>query len=325
MKHVLITGGAGFIGSNLANALIEKGCAVTVYDNLSTGFEENVSHLKSNAGFKLVIGDVMEREKLSAAMKGADTVFHLQANADVRGGTEKRRIDLEQNTIGTWNVLESCRENQIGKFFFASSATVYGEPKVFPTPEDSPLIQTSLYGASKLAGEAMAQAYAEYDEMDVIIFRFVSWTGPSYSHGVVRDFSAKLKATPDKLFILGDGAQRKSYLDVRDGIRALLHVAEHGQGRVQIYNVGHDEFLGVNDVARAVVEEWGLENVKFEYAGGERGWKGDSPFVLLDTSRLKALGWTAQIPIEQSIRDTVKSIRDTNLLGKQEISPLQNQ
>ncbi len=318
MKHVLITGGAGFIGSNLANALVlEKGCDVTIYDNLSTGFRENIAHLEGKPGFRFVTGDVLDREKLSEAMRGVDTVFHLQANADVRGGTEKRRIDLEQNTIGTWNVLESCRENGVKKFFFASSATVYGEPSVFPTPEDTPLIQTSLYGASKLAGEAMAQAYAEYDEMDVIIFRFVSWTGPSYSHGVVRDFSAKLKATPNKLFILGDGAQRKSYLDVRDGIRALLHVAEYGKGRVQIYNVGHDDFLGVNDVARAVVEEWGLENVTFEYAGGERGWKGDSPFVLLDTSRLKALGWKAEIPIEQSIRDTVKSIRETRLLERQ--------
>ena len=318
MKHVLITGGAGFIGSNLATALVlEQGCQVTVYDNLSTGFRDNLAHLQGQPGFRLVVADVLEREQLSAAMAGVDTVFHLQANADVRGGTEQRRIDLEQNTIGTWNVLESCRENQVRKFFFASSATVYGEPTVFPTPEDSPLIQTSLYGASKLAGEAMAQAYAEYDEMEVIIFRFVSWTGPSYSHGVVRDFSAKLKASPQKLLILGDGGQRKSYLDVRDGIRALLHVAKHGQGRVQIYNVGHDDFLGVNDVARAVVEEWGLENVEFEYAGGTRGWKGDSPFVLLDTSRLKALGWKAEIPIEQSIRDTVKSIRDSHLLERQ--------
>ncbi len=317
MKNVLITGGAGFIGSNLATALIGKGCGVTVYDNLSTGFAENLAHLEGKPGFTLVVGDVLEKEKLSAAMQGADTVFHLQANADVRGGTEKRRIDLEQNTIGTWNVLESCRENGVSKFFFASSATVYGEPSVFPTPEDTPLIQTSLYGASKLAGEAMAQAYAEYDEMDVIIFRFVSWTGPSYSHGVVRDFCAKLKADPKKLFILGDGAQRKSYLDVRDGISALLHVAEHGKGRVQIYNVGHDDFLGVNDVARAVIEELGLEGVEYEYAGGERGWKGDSPFVLLDTTRLKSLGWTARIGIERSIRDTVKSIVETRLLERQ--------
>jgi UDP-glucose 4-epimerase len=319
MKHVLITGGAGFIGSNLATALVvDRGCAVTVFDNFSSGFRENLEHLEGRAGFRIVEGDVMDRETLTAAMEAVDTVFHLQANADVRGGTEKRRIDLEQNTIGTWNVLESCRENGVSKFFFASSATVYGEPTVFPTPEEgTPLIQTSLYGASKLAGEAMAQAYAEYDGMEVIIFRFVSWTGPSYSHGVVRDFSAKLKADPTKLFILGDGAQRKSYLDVRDGIGALLHVADHGKGLVQIYNVGHDDFLGVNDVARAVVEEWGLENVEFEYAGGERGWKGDSPFVLLDTSRLKALGWSAQIPIEQSIRDTVKSIRETRLLERQ--------
>jgi UDP-glucose 4-epimerase len=317
MKHVLITGGAGFIGSNLAKALIGHGCKVTVYDNLSTGFRENLEMFRAEPNFRLIVGDVLERGTLTAAMKGADTVFHLQANADVRGGTENRRVDLEQNTIGTWNVLESCRENGVKKFFFASSATVYGEPAVFPTPEDTPLIQTSLYGASKLCGEAMAQAYAEYDEMDVIIFRFVSWTGPSYSHGVVRDFSAKLRANPKKLFILGDGAQRKSYLDVRDGINALIHVAEHGRGRVQIYNVGHDDFLGVNEVAKTVVDEWGLNDVEFEYAGGERGWKGDSPFVLLDTNRLKSLGWKAQISIQQSIRDTVKSIRDSRLLERQ--------
>lgn len=317
MKHVLITGGAGFIGSNLATALLKLGIRVTVYDNLSTGFRDNLSHLEISPDFRFFAGDVMDRTALSSAMKGTDTVFHLQANADVRGGTENRRIDLEQNTIGTWNVLESCRENGVRKFFFASSATVYGEPSVFPTPEDTPLIQTSLYGASKLAGEAMAQAYAEYDEMDVIIFRFVSWTGPSYSHGVVRDFCAKLKADPKKLFILGDGAQRKSYLDVRDGINALLHVAEHGKGRVQIYNVGHDDYLGVNDVARAVVEELALGDVTFEYAGGERGWKGDSPFVLLDTGLLKSLGWKARIPIEQSIRDTVRSIVETKLLERQ--------
>lgn len=318
MKHVLITGGAGFIGSNLAKALItQRDCRVTVYDNLRTGFRENVAELEASERFSFVEGDVLDREKLSAAMKGCDTVFHLQANADVRGGIENRRIDLEQNTIGTWNVLESCRENGVKKYFFASSATVYGEPEVFPTPENVQLIQTSVYGASKLCGEAMAQAYAEYDDLEVIIFRFVSWTGPSYSHGVVRDFSAKLKADATRLHILGDGRQKKSFLDVRDGIRALLHVADHGTGKVQIYNVGHDEWLSVTEVAQEVVHAWGLSNVTLEYAGGERGWKGDSPFVLLDTTKLKALGWQPEISIAQSIRDTVASIRETNLLEKQ--------
>jgi UDP-glucose 4-epimerase len=317
MKNILITGGAGFIGSNLAQSLVlELGLDVVVYDNLSTGFRDNLYNLDGNPGFRFIQGDVLDPHSLSLAMTGVDTVFHLQANADVRGGIENRRIDLEQNTIGTWNVLEACREHKVRKFLFASSATVYGEPNVFPTIEDTPLIQTSLYGASKLAGEAMAQAYAEYDQMDVIIFRFVSWTGPSYSHGVVKDFSAKLKSTPDKLFILGDGTQRKSYLDVRDGIRALIHAAQHGRGSVQIYNVGHDDVLEVSEVARIVADEWGLKDVKFEYAGGQRGWKGDSPFVLLDTTRLKSLGWAAKIGIEKSIRDTVKSIRETRLLER---------
>ena len=215
--------------------------------------------------------------------------------------------------MGTWNVLEACRSAGVKRYFFASSATVYGEPAVFPTPETEPLIQTSLYGASKLGGEAMAQAYSEYDDLQVVIFRFVSWTGPSYSHGVVRDFSAKLAKSPDRLLILGDGTQRKSFLDVRDGINGMLHAADHGKGRVQIYNVGHDEWLGVNKVAEIVVDALGLQGVAFEYGGGERGWKGDSPFVFLDTSRLKALGWSPAISIEQSIRDTVKSLQSAGL------------
>jgi UDP-glucose 4-epimerase len=314
MKHVLITGGAGFIGSNLARRLVaERGCKVTVFDNLRTGNLANLADIAGSPLYQFVQGDIMELDALKAAMAGVDTVFHLAANADVRGGQENRRVDLEQNTTGTWNVLEACRGAGVKRFFFASSATVYGEPELFPTPETVPLIQTSLYGASKLAGEAMAQAYSEYDDLQVIIFRFVSWTGPSYSHGVVRDFSGKLRQTPDRLHILGDGSQRKSFLDVRDGINGLLHAADHGTGRVQIYNVGHDEWLGVNDVARIVVDALGLPDVKFDYAGGERGWKGDSPFVLLDTTRLKATGWRPAISIEQSIRDTVKSLQAAGL------------
>jgi UDP-glucose 4-epimerase len=314
MKHVLITGGAGFIGSNLALRLVqERGCRVTVYDNLRTGHMANLAAIADSPLYQMVKGDILDLPALQEAMKGVDTVFHLAANADVRGGQENRRIDLEQNTIGTWNVLEACRTAGVQRYFFASSATVYGEPEIFPTPETVPLIQTSIYGASKLAGEAMAQAYSEYDNLQVIIFRFVSWTGPSYSHGVVRDFSAKLRATPDRLHILGDGSQRKSFLDVRDGIKGLLHAADHGTGRVQIYNVGHDEWLGVNEVAHTVVDALGMQGVTFEYAGGERGWKGDSPFVLLDTTRLKSLGWKPEISIQQSIRDTVKSLQAAGL------------
>lgn len=314
MKHVLITGGAGFIGSNLARRLVaERGCRVTVYDNLRTGNEANLAEISGSPLFRFVQGDILDLPFLTGAMAGVDTVFHLAANADVRGGEQNRRIDLEQNTIGTLNVLEACRANGVKRYFFASSATVYGEPEVFPTPETVPLIQTSLYGASKLAGEAMAQAVSEYDNMQVVIFRFVSWTGPNYSHGVVRDFSEKLRHSPNRLHILGDGSQRKSFLDVRDGISGLLHAADHGTGRVQIYNVGHDEWLGVKEVARVVVDALGLREVEFDYAGGERGWKGDSPFVLLDTARLKSLGWAPKISIEQSIRDTVKSLQAAGL------------
>jgi UDP-glucose 4-epimerase len=313
MEKVLITGGAGFIGSNLAARLLEEGRSeVVIYDNFSTGRRSSVMRI-SSPNLRVVEADVLDRGALDAAMRGVDTVFHLQANADVRGGTVNRRIDLEQNTIGTWNVLEASCAREVRRFFFASSAAVYGEPSVFPTPEDTPLIQTSLYGASKIAGEAMAQAYAEYFGLEVTIFRFVSWTGPRYSHGVVRDFCAKLMDDPRRLAILGDGTQRKSFLDVRDGLAALGIAVNQASGSKRTFNVGHDDCLDVATVARIVTDELGMTNVAFEYAGGKRGWKGDSPLVQLDTTRIKALGWSANISIEQSIRDTIRSLQADGL------------
>jgi UDP-glucose 4-epimerase len=239
-------------------------------------------------------------------MRGCDTVFHFQANADVRGGPERTRTDLEQNTIATWNVLEAMRLTGARTLVFASSATVYGEPAVFPTPESAALVQTSLYGASKAAGEAMAQAYAEYFGIRSLAFRFVSWTGPRYSHGVVFDFLAKLRRNPRELEVLGDGLQRKSYLDVRDGVAGIFTALEHAEGSKHVLNLGHDDFLNVLDLARIVIDELGLPGVAIRTTGGVRGWLGDSPFVHLDTSRMKELGWRASTPIPESIRATVR-------------------
>jgi UDP-glucose 4-epimerase len=307
--RAFVSGGAGFIGSHIADRLAQAGASVTIYDNFSTGQESFISHHAGNPRIRVVRADVLDSERLNKEMADCDFVFHLQANADVRGGIRETRVDLEQNTIATWNVLEAMRLNNIKHIVFASSATVYGEPQVFPTPERYAPVQTSLYGASKLAGEAMIQAYSEYFGIACYIFRFVSWIGERYTHGVIFDFVEKLRADPEALEVLGDGKQRKSYLDVTDGVNGIFHALQHAGERKNVFNLGHDEFMNVLDLADIVVAELGLKNVRYRTTGGERGWLGDSPFVHLDTGKLKALGWKPQISIEQGIRNTVRYLR----------------
>jgi UDP-glucose 4-epimerase len=309
IHRAFVTGGAGFIGSHVVDRLAQDGANVTIYDNFSTGQEEFVNHHTRNPKVRIVHADVLDGDRLKKEMARCDFVFHLQANADVRGGKQLTRIDLEQNTIATWNVLEAMRTNEIRHIAFASSATVYGEPNVFPTPESYAPLQTSLYGASKLAGEAMIQAYSEYFGITCYIFRFVSWIGERYTHGVIFDFVKKLRANTQVLEILGDGKQRKSYLDVTDGADGIFYAVQHAEERKNVFNLGHDEFMNVLDLAGIVVEELGLKGVRYRTAGGERGWLGDSPFVHLDTTRLKVLGWRPQVSIEQGIRNTVRYLQ----------------
>ncbi len=307
--RAFVSGGAGFIGSHIADRLAQDGANVTIYDNFSTGQELFISHHVGNPKIRVVRADVLDSERLNKEMADCDFVFHLQANADVRGGMRATRIDLEQNTIATWNVLEAMRLNKIGHIVFASSATVYGEPDVFPTPESYAPVQTSLYGASKLACEAMIQAYSEYFGITCYIFRFVSWIGERYTHGVIFDFVEKLRADPEALEILGDGKQRKSYLDVTDGVTGIFYALQHAGGRKNVFNLGHDEIMNVLDLADIVVAELGLNSVRYRTTGGKRGWLGNSPFVHLDAGKLKALGWKPQISIEQGIRNTVRYLR----------------
>jgi len=308
-KRVFATGGAGFIGSHIVDRLVKDGAEVTIYDNFSTGQEEFIAHHKGNTAVRVVRADVLDLKRLTEAMAGHDFVFHLQANADVRGGITDTRVDLEQNTIATWNVLEAMRVNGIRRIAFSSSATVYGEPAVFPTPESYAPVQTSLYGASKLAGEAMIQAYSEYYDMHCYIFRFVSWIGERYTHGVIFDFMKKLNSNPRELEVLGDGNQRKSYLDVVDGVNGIFYAIQHAKDKKNVFNLGHDDFMNVLDLAGVVTEEMGLKDVRFRTTGGERGWLGDSPIVHLDTTKLKSLGWKPQVSIEQGIRNTVRYLK----------------
>jgi UDP-glucose 4-epimerase len=314
-----VTGGAGFIGSHIVDRLLHDKHHVIVYDNFSTGQEEFIRHHYNNKDFQLIKGDVLDFDKLVQSTKGCDMIFHMSANADVKGGIKNTEIDFQQNTIATRNVLEAMRINSIKKIVFASSAVVYGEPKIFPTPENCELIQTSLYGASKLAGEAMIEAYCEYYGMQAWIFRFVSWIGERYTHGVIFDFMKKLSKNNKELEILGDGQQKKSYLYVKDGVDGIFYAMKNSNNKVNIFNLGHKDHMNVVKVADILCEELGLHNVKYRFSGGSRGWIGDSPFVHLDITRLQKLGWTPKISIEEGVKRTIKYLMDNHdLLGRRD-------
>lgn len=312
--RVFITGAAGFIGSNLADSLLEKRLAVTGYDNLSTGFPENLDKARQCAGFKMIQGDILDLPALTGAMAGCDFVFHLAANADVRFGTEHPRRDLEQNTIATFNVLEAMRANGIARIAFSSTGSIYGEPDVFPTPECASFpVQTSLYGASKLAGEGLIQAYCEGFGFTGWIFRFVSILGERYSHGHVFDFYKSLLANPRRLRVLGNGKQRKSYLYVQDCIDAMLVAIGKPQGKVNIFNLGLDEYCQVNDSIGWICEHLGVKP-ELDYTGGERGWIGDSPFIFLDCSRIRELGWKPKLKINEGVIKTLEYLQNNHWL-----------
>jgi UDP-glucose 4-epimerase len=306
--RVFVTGAAGFIGSNMVDRLLAAGHHVVGFDNMSTGQRRFLEGANAHPQFSFHQADLLDRENLSQAMKGAELVIHFAANADVRFGTLHPRKDLDQNTIATWNVLEAMREQGCKRIVFSSTGSVYGEPEIFPTPETCPFpVQTSLYGASKLAAEGLIQAYCEGFGMQGYIFRFVSILGERYTHGHVYDFWQQLFQHPDHLHVMGNGHQRKSYLYVQDCINAIFTAIERADGKVNIFNLGTDEYCEVNDSIGWIREYLGLQP-KLTYAGGERGWVGDSPFILLDCSRIRALGWKPQLTIKQAVLATIKFV-----------------
>ena len=303
--RAFVTGAAGFIGSNLVDRLLSEDHDVTGFDNFSTGLPEFLDQARRCARFRLVQGDLLDPDALNRAVAGADFVFHLAANADVRFGPDHPRKDLEQNTIATSNLLEAMRAHRVARIAFASTGSVYGEPEVFPTPETAPFpVQTSLYAASKLAAEGMIAAYAAAYGFQAWIFRFVSILGERYTHGHVFDFYKQLRAHPDRLDVLGDGRQRKSYLHVHDCVRAILMAIERAQEPVNILNLGTAEYCEVNDSIRWISERLGVKP-ELRYAGGQRGWVGDSPFIFLDCRRMRALGWKPELTIREGILRTV--------------------
>lgn len=309
-SSIVITGVAGFIGSTLCDRLLKDGYRVIGIDNFSTGQQRFLASAFANPNFSIFKIDLLDLESLKSAFAGGDLVYHFAANADVRFGTEHPRKDLEQNTIATYNVLEAMRANGIKRIAFSSTGSVYGEAEVIPTPENAPFpIQTSLYGASKLAGEGLIAAYCEGFGFQSWIFRFVSILGERYTHGHVFDFYQKLKVDPNRLAVLGNGTQRKSYLYIQDCIDAMLLAVEKAQDKVNILNLGVDGYCQVNDSIGWICEELGVKP-KLEYSGGDRGWIGDNPFIHLATQKIQSLGWQPTVSIREGVIKTVQFLKD---------------
>jgi UDP-glucose 4-epimerase len=309
IERVAVTGAAGFIGSSLVDSLLNQGIEVVGIDNFSTGRIEFLRNALENPKFRLLKKDLYLTENLFKDFIGLDAIFHFAANADVRFGPDKPSIDLEQNTIATHKVLEATRIAGVKKFIFSSTGSVYGEAVIVPTPEDAPFpIQTSLYGASKLACEGLISAYAESFGIQAWIFRFVSILGPRYTHGHVFDFYKQLLNHPGHLNVLGNGYQKKSYLHVLDCINAIHIAVNQGTSSVNIFNFGVDGYCEVRDSIGWITNELSLDP-QITFGSEPKGWIGDNPLIHLDVKKIQKLGWAPKYSIEESVRETVQYLR----------------
>jgi UDP-glucose 4-epimerase len=303
--NILVTGAAGFIGSNLCRQLLDSGHQVTGYDNLSTGKPHFLENLRQHPCFIFLHADLSDADRIAEACRGVDCVIHLAANADVKDGIHNRSVDIQQNIICTANVLEACVKHNVKKVLFSSTGSVYGEATQFPTPEHAEFpIQTSLYATSKLAAEGLVTTYAEYFKLRYTIFRFVSILGPHYTHGHVIDFVQRLSENPKELHVLGNGLQKKSYLHVEDCVRGVMLGLEHPGTDNQIFNLGHQEWITVRESIGFITERLGISPALY-YEDKKNGWPGDNPLILLDAAKIKALGWTPRFSIRDAVIDTV--------------------
>jgi len=309
-KSILVTGGAGFIGSHLVEAMLAEN-EITVLDNFSSGKREFLAPHHNNPNFHLIEEDLLLPGALEKALNGVDMVFHLAANPDVKLGAENTRVHLEQNVLATYNLLEAMRKTKVNHIAFTSTSTIYGEATTVPTPEDyGPLLPISLYGASKLACEALISSYCHTFEMQSWIYRFANIVGERGTHGVLVDFVRKLRESPRELEILGSGKQKKSYLEVKDCVQAMLHCVQNSDGQINVFNIGSEDSVDVTEIANIVALQMGLKHVQYCYTGGVdgRGWKGDVKVMLLSIEKIKMLGWTPEGGSAQAIETAVKAL-----------------
>ncbi len=315
-KSILITGGAGFIGSHLIDALLPEN-KITVLDNFSSGKREHIDHHMSNPSFTIIEADMLDISALEKAVAGNDIIFHLAANPDVKLGAEDTRIHFDQNILATYNLLEAMRRTGVRKIAFTSTSTVYGDALTIPTPEDyGPLMPISLYGASKLACEALISSYCHTFDMQSWIYRFANIVGERGTHGVIVDFIRKLRENPKELEILGSGRQCKSYLEVRDCTQAMIYCVEHSGEQTNIFNIGSSDSVNVTDIANIVVELMGLSGVGYKYTGGinGRGWRGDVKLMQLSIDKIRSLGWHPMHSSADSIKVAVNALLKDEML-----------
>lgn len=312
INRILVTGGAGFIGSHIVDRLMKNECEVVVFDNISSGKMEFIDHHLNKTNFSLIEGDLLNTDEIDAACNGVDFVYHVAANPDVRLGAVDTKVHFDQNITATYNLLEAMRKNDVANMAFTSTSTVYGEVTIIPTPEDyGPLVPISLYGASKLACEALITSYSHTFDMHSWIFRFANIVGDRGTHGIIVDFINKLKENSEQLEILGDGRQSKSYLHIADCVDAIMFAIDHINETVNIFNVGSEDAVDATGIAGIVVEEMRLKDVEFSYTGGRRGWKGDVPQMRLAVDKLKELGWSPSYTSGNSVRDAARAVIDS--------------
>ncbi len=303
-----VTGGCGFIGSHLVDRLAEQG-TVTVYDNLSSGRIEYIKRHLGKRGFKFVKRDLLDYGGLKKAMRGQDTVFHMAANPEIRIGMRSPKVDFEQGVVATYNVLEAIRACGIKKMIFASSSTVFGEPDVRPTPEDyGPMEPISIYGASKMACEGLISAYSHMFSIRSWIFRFANIVGKRTTHGILFDLIGKLNRGRKTLEVLGDGNQRKSYLLAEDCVDGMLHAFNNAKGAVNIFNLGTEDDIKVSEIVKILLKKLDLNDTRIRYTGGKSGWRGDVPMMLLDTTRMRKIGWRVKYGSKEAIEKAVEDI-----------------
>ncbi len=312
--RVLVTGGAGFIGSHLCEALVERGDEVLCVDNLSLGREENVAHLRQGPHFQFVKLDVLDPAGMDALLAGAgcEAVFHLAANSDIRRGSQDRQVDLQATFHSTLAVLEAMLRHGVRRIVFASTSAVFGDARQVLDEDFGPLRPVSFYGAGKLAAEAYLSAFVHQFGWRAVVLRFPNVVGPRSTHGAVHDFIGRLREDPGRLVVLGDGSQTKPYLYVGDLVRAMLLAFDRAGAPLDVYHVAGEGQTSVGQIARIVIEEMGLEGIPIEYSGGSVGWVGDVPVFQYDTSRIRRLGFAHRYDSTAAVRLAVRKI-----LGKE--------